>query len=171
MKYIEAKEEFIQTWGALGTSWGINKTMAQIFALLMISTKPLTVEEIMEELSISRGNTSMNLRTLIDWDLVSKKTKKGERKEYFECDNDIWDLSRKVAENRKNREIMPVLKVLEKISKLDENESEQAKKFVQVTKELKNVVKTTDQALTHFINSKRSWVSKTVLKFLKNGDA
>lgn len=170
MNFSEAKKQFIQTWGALGTSWGINKTMAQIFALLMISTKPLSVEEIMEELSISRGNTSMNIRTLIDWELVMKSTKMGERKEYFECDGDIWDLSRKVAENRKNREVSPVLKVLERVSNIEDEENEgteELNKFKEVTKELKHVVTTTDTALTHFINSKRSWVSKTVLQFLK----
>lgn len=167
MNFPEAKNKFIQTWGALGTSWGINKTMAQIFALLLISTKPLTVEEIMEELSISRGNTSMNIRTLIDWELVMKSNKMGERKEYFECDGDIWDLSRKVAENRKKREITPVLKVLDRVSTIEGEDSEELAKFKYVTKELKNVVKTTDVALSHFINSKRSWVSKTVLQFLK----
>ncbi|RZJ54238.1 MAG: ArsR family transcriptional regulator, partial [Flavobacterium sp.] len=67
MDFKEAKNKFIQTWGALGSQWGINKTMAQIHALLMVAPEPLSMEDIMEELQISRGNASMNLRALMDW--------------------------------------------------------------------------------------------------------
>ncbi|QSE97621.1 GbsR/MarR family transcriptional regulator [Fulvivirga lutea] len=168
MQFDEAKEEFIKNWGALGTSWGINKTVAQIFALLMISPRELSVEEIMEELQISRGNVSMNLRTLIDWGLVYKTTHKGERKEYFYCERDIWAVTRKVAEVRKNREIQPVVKVLEQVSQLEGKETEETKEFKRVMNELLEVVRTTDQTLTYFINSDRTWVSKTILEFLKN---
>ena len=80
MEFKEAKNKYIQTWGALGSQWGINKTMAQIHALLMISIEPLSIEEIMDELQISRGNTSMNIRALIDWGIVFKESKSGERK-------------------------------------------------------------------------------------------
>ena len=73
MEYQEAKDKFISTWGSLGTLWGINKAMAQIQSLLFISTKALSMEEIMEELKISRGNTSMNLRQLMDWGIVTKE--------------------------------------------------------------------------------------------------
>jgi len=83
MEFKEAKNKYIQTWGALGSQWGINKTMAQIHALLMISIEPLSIEEIMDELQISRGNTSMNIRALIDWGIVFKESKSGERKEFF----------------------------------------------------------------------------------------
>ncbi len=67
MEFKEAKNKFVQTWGALGSQWGINKTMAQIHALLMISHEAVSMEDIMEELQISRGNASMNLRALMDW--------------------------------------------------------------------------------------------------------
>ena len=167
MDYKEAKEEFIQAWGALGTSWGINKTMAQIFALLLITPRELTVEDIMDELSISRGNVSMNLRALIDWEIVRRKLKKGERKDFYYCDRDVWALSRKVAEQRKNREIKPVLKVLEQVNSIDSKQSEEAKELKRVTSELIDVVHITDQALTTFTNSDRSWVSKTVLSLMK----
>ncbi|MEQ8927446.1 MAG: ArsR family transcriptional regulator [Fulvivirga sp.] len=167
MKYSDAKEEFIRTWGALGTSWGINKTVAQIFALLMISPHELSVEEIMQELQISRGNVSMNLRILIDWGLVYKTTRKGQRKEYFYCERDIWSISRKVAEVRKNREIVPVAKVLDSVSQIDGEETAEVKEFIRVMNELNDVVRTTDQALSHFINSDRGWVSRTVIEYLK----
>ena len=166
MNYVEAKEEFIQAWGALGTSWGINKTMAQIFALLLITPRSLSVEEIMDELSISRGNVSMNLRLLIDWEIVERATKKGERKDFYYCDRDVWALCRKVAEQRKNREIKPVLKVLEQVNEIDKEQGEDAAELKRVTSELINVVNITDQALTTFTNSDRSWVAKTVLSLI-----
>ena len=72
MKLPEAKQQFISSWGAFGTHWGINRTMAQIHALLLISPDPLTQDDIMEELNISRGNTNMNIRELINWGLVER---------------------------------------------------------------------------------------------------
>ena len=86
MDYQEAKNKFINTWGSLGTLWGINKAMAQIHALLYVSPKPLSMEEIMADLHISRGNTSMNLRQLIDWGIVFKTSVAGERKEFFKSE-------------------------------------------------------------------------------------
>ncbi len=80
MKFPEAKKQFIQTWGTLGSEWGINRSMAQVHALLLIAPKPLSADEIMEELSISRGNANMNLRDLMNWTLVSKQLVPGERK-------------------------------------------------------------------------------------------
>ena len=167
MHYDSAKEEFIQAWGTLGTSWGINKTMAQIFALLLITPEKLSVEDIMSELSISRGNASMNLRALMDWNLVDKSTKKGERKEFFHCDRDVWALSRKVAEERKNREIKPILKVLNKVNMLEDDNTDETREFKRVTGELMEIVNKTDQALTHFINSEKSWVMRWIFSLVK----
>ena len=73
MKLIEARQQFISSWGAFGTHWGINRTMAQIHALLLISPDPLTQDDIMEQLNISRGNTNMNIRELINWGLMSSR--------------------------------------------------------------------------------------------------
>jgi len=83
MKLTEAKQQFISSWGAFGTNWGINRTMAQIHALLLVSADPLTQDDIMEELNISRGNVNMNIRELISWGLVERVILTGERKEFF----------------------------------------------------------------------------------------
>ena len=83
MEFKESKEKFIQSWGVLGSSWGINRTMAQIHALLLISPEILSTEEIMDELQISRGNANMNIRGLMDWGIVTKHFKTGERKDFF----------------------------------------------------------------------------------------
>ena len=92
MKLEEAKEKYIQTWGTFATNWGINRTMAQVHALLLASGKALSTDEVMEELQISRGNANTNLRALMDWGIVKKELVKGDRKEYFLADKDVWFL-------------------------------------------------------------------------------
>ena len=96
MELQEGKDKFIQAWGTLGSHWGINRTMAQVHALLLISPEALSAEEIMAELNISRGNANMNVRTLMDWGIVTKVVKSGERKEFFFSDKDIWDLAKQI---------------------------------------------------------------------------
>ena len=96
MNYHEGKHKFIQAWGTLGSSWGINKVMAQIHALLLISPKSLTTDDIMEELKISRGNANMNIRALMDWGIVEKELIVGERKDHYRAGKDIWELARQV---------------------------------------------------------------------------
>ncbi|MCB0678111.1 MAG: transcriptional regulator, partial [Saprospiraceae bacterium] len=112
MDLREGKEKFIQSWGALGSSWGVNRTMAQIHALLLISPEALSADEIMEDLMVSRGNANMNLRALIDWGLVYKELKPGERKEFFRAEKDMWEVVKKIITQRKKKELEPMLKVL-----------------------------------------------------------
>ncbi|HHJ06782.1 MAG TPA: ArsR family transcriptional regulator [Anaerolineae bacterium] len=99
-------------WGEMGNKWGINKTMAQVHALLFISEKPLSAEQIMGELQISRGNVSMSLRELINWGIVYKMHIKGERKEYFTTEKDAWQFFKIISRERKKREIDPTITVL-----------------------------------------------------------
>lgn len=108
----EAREEFVSQWGALGTQWGINRTMAQIHALLMTSPQALTTDEVMEQLSISRGNAHTNLKELVAWGLVRPVVKKGERRDFFEAEKDVWQIFTTVTRERKRREIEPALAVL-----------------------------------------------------------
>ena len=100
MTLDEGKQKFLQSWGALGSSWGINRTMAQIHALLLISPEALSADEIMEELQISRGNANMNIRALIDWGLVFKELKPGERKEFFVAEKDMWEVVKCIITQR-----------------------------------------------------------------------
>src|SRR5476649_1278196 len=119
MELAEAKQKFIEAWGKLGSEWGINRTMAQIHALLLISPGALTTEEIMEALNISRGNANMTLRDLMGWGLIEKQHRAGERKEYFFADKDTWNIARQVAKERRKRELDPVLKILDELSKVE----------------------------------------------------
>jgi DNA-binding transcriptional regulator GbsR (MarR family) len=167
VKYTEAKEQLIQAWGNLGYSWGLNKTMAQIHALLMVSTKALSTEEIMDELSISRGNANMNVRALLDWGIISRVSIPGERKEYFKSEKDIWSLARQVAKERRKRELEPILKVLKEVNDVQTDGSEETKEFRKVVKELKSFAEKSDDLLETFIKSEESWFWNTVLKMMK----
>jgi DNA-binding transcriptional regulator GbsR (MarR family) len=111
-KLNRAREEFVAQWGALGTQWGINRTMAQIHALLMTAPAPLSTDEVMEQLAISRGNAHTNLKELVAWGLVRIVVRKGDRREYFEAEKDVWKIFTTVARERKRREIDPALAVL-----------------------------------------------------------
>ena len=167
MIYVEAKEKFINTWGALGTLWGINKAMAQIHALLWISPEPLSVEEIMEELKISRGNTSMNLRQLMDWGIVFKENKAGERKEYFVSEKDVQELARQVAKERSRREIKPVIKVLKEVSSIDDDGTANTKELIKQTKELYALADTANSMLEKMVNQEQNWFTKVLMRFVK----
>lgn len=120
MKYPEAKEKFIETWGNLGSQWGVNKSIAQVQALLLISPEPLSTDDIMAELTISRGNANMSIRQLLDWGIIYKKAIAGDRKEYFIAEKNVWKWSLKIGAVRKQRELDPVLDMLKEIAARDE---------------------------------------------------
>jgi DNA-binding transcriptional regulator GbsR (MarR family) len=102
-----AQEQFILEWGRMSSSWGINRTMAQIHALLFVSGVPLEVNEIMDRLQISRGNASMNLRELIDWGIVRRFRQPGDRKDVYISDTDPYQMFLRVVRERKRRELDP----------------------------------------------------------------
>ena len=166
MKLDEAKIKYIQTWGSLATNWGINKTMAQVHALLLVSTYPLSAEDIMETLQISRGNVNMNVRALIDWGIVSKEFVVGERKEFFVADKDIWELFKQITKERKKREIEPVLKVLEDLQKVDDH-TEEGMQFKKVLSDLSSVTNTVNGILDKAIKADEHWLLSNFTKIIK----
>ena len=111
-KLDETKERFILHWGEMGSLWGINRTMAQVHALLFISEEPLCANDIMAELQISRGNVSMVLRELITWGIARRIHVKGERREFYTTEKDVWKMFRIIARERKKREVDPTINVL-----------------------------------------------------------
>ena len=111
-KLAPAAEKFVLHWGELGARWGINRTVAQIHALLYISEKPLNAEQIAETLSVARSNVSTSLRELQGWGLVQTVHQLGDRRDYFQVLDDVWEMFRKVMEERKRREIDPTVEVL-----------------------------------------------------------
>jgi DNA-binding transcriptional regulator GbsR (MarR family) len=168
MKYEEAKQQFLQTWGKLGSEWGINRTMAQVHALLLISPDPLSAEEIMEELNISRGNVNMNVRELIDWDLVEKILIPGERKEFFAAEKDIWEIAKRVAKERKRREIEPVLKVLDQLSRVEgDKKDRKIKEFSERMDNLNNFVTKMDKSVDTMLKADENWFFGSVIKMIR----
>lgn len=106
-------QRFVLHWGEMGTRWGINRTVAQVHALLFVSPKPLNAEEIASTLSVARSNVSNSLRELQGWGIVRLAHVLGDRRDHFESVKDVWEIFRIVAEERKRREIDPTLRVLE----------------------------------------------------------
>lgn len=107
-----AEQKFILHWGEMGARWGVNRTVAQIHALLYLSPKPLTAEEIANTLSVARSNVSTSLKELHNWDLVNVVHVLGDRRDQYESLKDVWQLFRVVLENRKRREVDPTLTML-----------------------------------------------------------
>lgn len=140
-KLRKAKEEFIAQWGALGTQWGINKTMAQIHALLMTSPGAMCTDEVMEELSVSRGNAHTNLKELVNWGLVRMVVIRGDRRDFYEAEKDVWQIFTTIARERKRREIEPTVALLNKCAEETKGlKSEDAKSFHKQIKELEDFV-------------------------------
>ena len=168
MNYKEAKEKFIQTWGTLGSNWGISRTMAQVHALLLISPDALSTEDIMTDLKISRGNANMNVRELMDWGLVFKELKAGERKEFFVAEKDIWKVAKQVIKERRKREIEPVLKVLEELKQIkgDKNDKKH-KAFVDSVTKIESVVDKADFAFEKAVKLDANVFVSTLFKLLK----
>jgi DNA-binding transcriptional regulator GbsR (MarR family) len=106
--------QFVEHWGVMARSWGINATMGELFALLYVTGRDWTADDLRQHLRISRGNVSMNLRELIAWGVVHKVHRRGERREFYRAEPDVWTLFRRILQERKRRELDPTLRVLDK---------------------------------------------------------
>lgn len=167
MQLDEAKRKFVQSWGTLGSNWGINRTMAQIHALLLVTKQALCAEDVMAALMISRGNVNMNLRALMDWGLVHKEIKSGDRKEYFVAEKDIWEVARRIIAERKKREIEPVSRVLEEVAKVDGKQGdEEVAEFKEMITRLQDFVQKMDRLSETAAKSDRNWFFRSLMKIL-----
>jgi DNA-binding transcriptional regulator GbsR (MarR family) len=168
MKLPEAKQQFISSWGAFGTHWGINRTMAQIHALLLISPDPLTQDDIMEELNISRGNTNMNIRELINWGLVERVILTGERKEFFTAEKDIWKVVKQIVKERKKRELEPMMQLLDKLEDVEgDKKDKKVKTFVDTVSSIKRLGLQADKTLDVMIRAEENWFVSNLVKLFK----
>jgi DNA-binding transcriptional regulator GbsR (MarR family) len=107
-----AREQFISLWGHMGSNWGVPRTMAEVHALLYIVGQPLNTDGVMAGLGISRGSASTTLRTLVEWGIIRRVHVRGDRKEYFQAEQDVWKLFRVILRERKKREVDPLLESL-----------------------------------------------------------
>src|SRR5258706_14248285 len=169
-----AQDLFIRRWGEMGQTWGINRTMAEIHALLYIVGQPLGTDDVMERLNISRGNTSMSLRALCDWGIIRRMHRRGERREYFESLGDVWEMFSIIATERKRREMDPVLETIKQCQRmLDESHVGKAAKqeaFL-ITRQrlagMEEFMSVTNKIFQQFIGNAKSGLTKVVKVLLK----
>jgi len=150
MKLTPISERFILHWGEMGSRWGVNRTVAQIHALLFLIGKPLAADEIAEVLSVARSNVSNSLKELLDWRLVRVVHTIGERRERFEASMDIWERFRLIVEGRRKREIDPTLTTLRDClmsPELDQEPEEHIQRIRETLEFLETLTTWTDEML------------------------
>ena len=170
-----AQDLFIRRWGEMGQTWGINRTMAEIHALLYVVAEPLCTDDVMERLHISRGNANMSLRALCDWGIVHRLHKRGQRREYFQSLSDVWEMFSLIAAERKRREMDPVLETIKQCRKMLDEQSlgKQAARnpSVQLTRQrlagMEEFMEVTNRIFQQFIGNARSGLTRVVRVLLK----
>jgi DNA-binding transcriptional regulator GbsR (MarR family) len=170
-----AQDLFIRRWGEMGQTWGINRTMAEIHALLYIVAQPSCTDDVMERLNISRGNASMSLRSLCDWGIIRRLHKRGERREYFESLSDVWEIFSIIAAERKRREMDPVLETIKQCQRMLDEASigkvAAKSEAVQLTRKrlagMEEFMEVTNKIFQQFIGNARSGLTRVVKVLLK----
>jgi len=137
--------------------------------LLLVSDDPLSAEEVMEWLNISRGNANMSLRALIDWELVEKLHKLGQRKEFFSAEKDMWKVATRIARGRRKRELMPVLSILEQVKEIETTDSnkKEAESFINKMDDIENFTKRVDRMFERLDHADERWFSSIISKVIK----
>jgi len=115
-RHDEAVKRFVSFWGNMASNWGINRTMAEVYALLYCVGRPLTTDDIMDRLQISRGSANMNLRALVDWGLAERTQPADSRKDHYAAETDVWRATARIIEERERREIRPVREQLQAVA-------------------------------------------------------
>jgi len=165
-KLSPVEQKFILHWGEMGTRWGINRTVAQIHALLFISRKPLHAEHIVEALGVARSNVSSSLKELQGWGIVRLVHVMGDKRDHFESMKDVWEMFRVVLDERKKREIDPTLAMLRACVAEAEKDKETDDYTEQKLRELADFFDTT----TAWYGQIRQWSTGALTKFVKAGD-
>lgn len=160
------QQKFILHWGEMGTRWGINRTVAQIHALLYISPKPLNADDLVEALGVARSNVSTSLKELQGWGIVKLTHVLGDKRDHFESMKDVWEMFRVVLDERKKREIDPTLAVLRACVVEAENDKGTDASTKQKLRELTEFFETT----TAWYSQIRQWPTGALTKFVKAGD-
>jgi HTH-type transcriptional regulator, glycine betaine synthesis regulator len=154
--YDLVEQRFIELWGDMSSWWGVSRTMAEIHGLLFITSTPHSAEDIQDKLGISRGNVSMNIRTLVEWGLVRRVRKRGDRRDYYESLTDVWEMFTVLASQRKRREIDPIVKTLKQcridLDSLDEKK-EAPDHHVARVDELLGFLLTVEKVAEHFFKN------------------
>jgi len=165
-KLSSVQQKFILHWGEMGTRWGINRTVAQIHALLYISPKPLNAEQIAETLAVARSNVSTSLKDLQGWGIVKIVHVLGDRRDHFESMKQVWEMFRVVLDERKKREIDPTIAMLRSCVAEADKDKETDEYTEQKLRELAEFFETT----TAWYAQIRLWPTNALTRFVKMGD-
>ena len=165
-KLSSVQQKFILHWGEMGTRWGINRTVAQIHALLYISPQPLPAEEIADTLAVARSNVSNSLKELQGWGIVKRIHVLGDSRDHFESMKDVWEMFRVVLDERKKREIDPTLRILKECIVEAEKDKATDEFTEQRLRDLHNFFETT----TAWYVQVRQWPTSALVKFVRLGD-
>ena len=166
MNIGEGKQKFIESWGKMAGGWGIPPAMAQVHALLLISPTPICADQVKEELEISTGAVSTNLRALLDWGLVFKETPNGCRKDVYYAEKDLWLVIKQIIINRKKRELEPVLQVLDELAAVQETCPE-SEHFCAVVRDIRRFTHKANQTLDTLIKADAHWLGSTFLSMVR----
>jgi DNA-binding transcriptional regulator GbsR (MarR family) len=160
-------EKFILHWGEMGARWGINRTVAQIHALLYLSPKPLNAEEIAETLAVARSNVSTSLKELQNWGIVRLAHVMGDRRDHFESMKDVWEMFRVILDERKQRETDPTLHLLRDLSEQAGKKGDGSDPYVR-----DRLVAMRDfmELMTTWYEQTRQMPTPAVVKFVRMGD-
>jgi DNA-binding transcriptional regulator GbsR (MarR family) len=170
MELDEAKRKFTEGWGTLGSAWGVSRTMAQVHALLLVSSTALSTEDIMEKLQISRGNVNLNVRSLMDWGLVRKELRIGERREFFSAEKDIHKVATLILKERRRRELEPIMRVLGEISHVETSNTTsaaEAEEFERMIGSIRDFANFADRTASTLIRADEHWFLSTFMKLMR----
>jgi DNA-binding transcriptional regulator GbsR (MarR family) len=166
----EAEEAFLSAWGALGPAWGVSRTMSMVHALLMVSPEPRTTDEVMEALAVSRGSAHGNLQELCARGLVRRVVRKGDRKDYYEAEKDVWKVVQAIGRERRKKEVLPVLATLDLCLARTEGLKDPASRaFRRQLQELRRFAGLGDRVLERLGGGAPGAILPWVLRFLGRG--
>ncbi|MFO7847133.1 MAG: hypothetical protein R6V27_11265 [Balneolaceae bacterium] len=165
-RFKQASEQFVLLWGEMASAWGINKTMAQIHALLYAESDPLDTDTIMERLHISRGNANMNLRNLMQWQLITKVHFTGKRKDYYTAEKDVWNIVAVLIHERQQREVAPIQQNLVECLELFETGGELTEEEQEFKERIESFIEFLEM-FDRFTKAMLPYINKKNLKFLK----
>jgi DNA-binding transcriptional regulator GbsR (MarR family) len=166
MRLTDTMQRYVVHWGEMGSRWGMNRSVAQIHALLYLSEKPLHADEIGETLGIARSNVSTGLKELVAWELVQVTQVLGDRRDYFAAQHDTWEVIRVIVDGRKRRELDPTLAALrECVAQLDKDRETPAAVRERIVTQLEFL-----ETVTRWYDSVKRLPRKTLLKMMRMGE-
>jgi DNA-binding transcriptional regulator GbsR (MarR family) len=166
---------FIRRWGEMGATWGISRTMAEIHALLFLTGEPHCTDDIMEQLQVSRGNASMNLRQLVNWGLIRRTHLRGDRKEYFISDLDAWQMFETITRERRRREVEPIIETIDRcrqdlaaeLNALPKDKREEAMRYDEKLKDMVEFIHAVNSLLDTVLSSGGGKIRKFTSALMK----